>query len=102
MRGSQGGIPPESIPQIPDASSSSGRPRRDDIPGSAGPNPKVILKESQKNLRRDPDRLLELAKDLKEEAYKTEQTEVLSLSLVHKAEDVEKLARHIKDLVRTA
>ena len=95
-------MPPDSIPQIPDASNSSGRPRRDDLPGSAGPDPKVILKESQKNLRRDADRLLQLAKELKDEAYKTEQTEVLSLSLVHKAEEVEKLARQIKDLVRTA
>jgi hypothetical protein len=37
---------------------------------------------------------------LKDEAYKTEQTDVLSLSLVHRAEEVEKLAKQIKDLVR--
>jgi hypothetical protein len=46
--------------------------------------------------------LVQLARELKDEADKTEQTDVLSLSLVHKAEEVEKLARQIKDLIRAA
>jgi hypothetical protein len=98
--GSQRRVPPGGgIPRIPDASGSTGPmddppfPRRD---------PKEQLKESQKNLRRDTDRLLQLAKELKDEVDKTEQTDVLSLSLVHKAEEVEKLARQIKDLIRAA
>lgn len=91
----QGPIP--RAPQIPDASGSDGPPdmsvpRRD---------PKEQLKENQKNLRRDADRLLQLAQELKDEADKTEQTDVLSLSLVHKAEEVEKLARQIKGLARS-
>lgn len=89
-------------PQVPDASSRSGRPRSDDMPAPPAPDPKILLKESQKNLRRDADHLLELANELKDEAYKTEQTAVLSLSLIHKAEEVEKLAKQIKDLVRAA
>jgi hypothetical protein len=72
----------------------------DDIPPLPPPNPKAQLKENQKNLRRDADRLLQSAKDLKDEADKTEQTNVLSLTLVKKAEEVEKLAKQIKDLAR--
>jgi hypothetical protein len=69
-------------------------------PAAADPIPQ--LKESQKNLRKDVDHLLELAQKLKEEADKTEQTDVLSLSLIKKSEEIEKLAHHIKDLVRSA
>jgi hypothetical protein len=89
---------PSNYPQIPDASS-SGRPN-EETPSLPPPDPKVQLKENQKSLRQDADRLLQLAKDLKEDADKTEQTDVLSLSLLKKAEEVEKLARHIKDLAR--
>ena len=92
-----GGGPPTT--QIPDASSSGGAdtgvlpPRAD---------PKRQLKEGQKELRRDVDRLVQLAKDLKDESDKTPETDVLSLSLVKKAEDIEKLARQIRDRIRAS
>jgi hypothetical protein len=92
----QGQIP--GPPQIPDASGSAAPP---DMPVPRR-DPREQLRENQKNLRRDADRLLHLAQELKEEADKTEQTNVLSLSLVHKAEDVEKLARQIKGLARAS
>jgi hypothetical protein len=84
--------------QIPDASGSTAPPdmavpRRD-------PQEELIV--NQKNLRLDADRLLHLAQELKDEADKTELTNVLSLSLVHKAEEVEKLAKHIKGLARAS
>jgi hypothetical protein len=85
------------IPQVPDASSSSGV---NDTPLPPAADPKVHLKEDQKLLRRDVDHLLELAKDLKDESDKTPETDVLSLSLVKKAEDIEKLARQIRDRIR--
>lgn len=88
------------MPQIPDASTPSGQPSDVVLPPRA--DPKVQLKEDQKTLRRDVDHLLQLAKDLKEEADKTQETDVLSLSLVRKAEEIEKLARQIKDLARAA
>src|SRR5665213_3101463 len=80
--------PPVQFPQSPNADA-SGRPG-DDYPTIPPPDPRARLKESQKNLRKDADHLLELAQDLKDEADKTEQTDVLSLSLVKKAEEVEK------------
>ena len=87
------------IPQIPDASGSTGA---DDIPLPPRADPKVQLKEGQKELRRDVDHLLQLAKDLKDESDKTPETDVLSLSLVKKAEDIEKLARQIRDRIRAS
>jgi hypothetical protein len=89
---------PQFPAQIPDASS-SGRGSRE-APSPPPPDPKLQLQENQKNIRQEADHLLDLAKQLKEQADKTEQTAVLSLSLVKKAEEVEKLARHIKDLSR--
>jgi hypothetical protein len=88
------------LPQFPDASG-SGRPG--DFPSTLPPpDPKLELQENQKNLRRDADHLLELAQALKQEADKTEQANVLSLSLIHKAEEIERLAKQIKGLARAA
>ncbi len=97
---SQQGQPSPGLLQTPDASS-SGRP------GEYSPvfpprDPKLQLKENQKKLRRDAGRLLELAQGLKQEADQTEQTNVLSLSLIRKAEEIEKLAKQIKGLARAA
>jgi hypothetical protein len=84
------------------------------VPGAIGPagpdettlppraDPKEQLKEDQKTLRRDVDRLLQMAKDLKDESDKTPETDVLSLSLVKKVEEIEKLAHQIKDLIRAS
>jgi hypothetical protein len=98
--GNQRQPPWSQSPQFPDVSGS--RRPRPDAPEAPAADPKVQLKESEKKLRRDVDHLLELANQLKDEADGTEQTEVLSLSLVKKAEEIEKLAKQIKDLVRTA
>lgn len=91
---------PSQVPQIPDASSSG---RADDLPlPPRAADPKVLLKEDQKALRRDVDHLLQLAKELKDESDKTPETDVLSLSLVRKAEEIEKLAHQIKDRIRAS
>jgi hypothetical protein len=92
--------PPPRFPQIPDASSPNGQPG--DVPLPPRADPKVQLKEDQKTLRHDVDHLVQLAKELKEEADKTPETEILSLSLVKKAEEIEKLARQIRDIARAA
>ncbi len=95
----QGHDLPSRIPQIPDASSPDGR---DDMPQPPAASPKEQLKETQKALRKDVDRLLQLAQEFKQESDKTPETDVLSLSLVKKAEDIEKLARQIRDLIRAS
>ena len=90
--------PPAHNPQIPDASGTSGV---DDLPLPSRSDPRRVLKEEQKELRRDVDRPLQMAKDLKDESDKTPETDVLSLSLVKKAEDIERLARQIKEKIRS-
>jgi hypothetical protein len=59
-----------------------------------------LLKLNQKDLKRDVQRLVELAQALQKEVEKTDSTEVLSLSVVRKAEEIEKLAKRIKSLAR--
>lgn len=96
--GQRNSNPPMHGPQIPDASGTSGV---DNSPLASRVDPRRVLKEQQKELRRDVDRLLQMAKDLKDESDKTPETDVLSLSLVKKAEDIEKLARQIKEKIRS-
>ncbi len=64
------------------------------------PDRRPLLKLNQKDIKRDVQRLFELAEELKKEVEKTDSAEVLSLSLVRKAEEIEKLAKHIRNLAR--
>ena len=64
------------------------------------PGARALLKLNQKELKREVQRLVELAQALQKEVEKTDSADVLSLPLVRKAEEIEKLARHIKSLAR--
>ena len=79
-------------------------PSRTPVPEPEGPqpnrDPRPLLKSNQKELKREVERLFELAEALKKEVEKTDSAEVLSLSLVRKAEEIEKLAKRIKTLAR--
>ena len=75
------------------------RPEDDDPnlnPNLKSPN-KVLLEENQKDIKKNIEKLFELASQLKEQVEKTDATAVLSLSMVKKAEEIEKLARQIKE-----
>ncbi len=75
-------------------------PKQTEPPPAPKPDTRGILKANQKDIKRDVDRLAELAQELKQEVEKTDSAEVLSLPLVRKAEEIEKLAKHIKSLAR--
>jgi len=61
------------------------------------PSPdKQILEENNKDIHKKVERLYQLATELKTEVDKTDSTKVLSLNLVKKAEEIEKLAHDIK------
>ncbi len=64
------------------------------------PDPKQILKHNKEQIEQDIEKLYSLAGELKEQAGKTDSTVVLSLPLVQKAEEIEKLAKQIKNLAR--
>ncbi len=63
-------------------------------------DPRPLLKMNQKDIKRDVQRLFELAEELKKEVDKTNSADVLSVSLVRKTEEIEKLAKHIRSLAR--
>ena len=73
--------PPDAAPETPP------------IPGAE----KRILEENQKEIKKKVEKLYELATELKDEVEKTDSSKVLSLSLVRKAEEIEKLAHDIKN-----
>lgn len=87
------------VTQLPDASNSTGV---ETSPRTARAQQKALLKQQQKELRRDIDRLVQMVTDLKDESDKTPETDVLSMSLVKKTEDIEKLARTIRDRIRAS
>ncbi|HXJ07775.1 MAG TPA: hypothetical protein VNH65_21955 [Candidatus Acidoferrum sp.] len=57
---------------------------------------KAILESNEKDIKKNIEKLYELARDLKAEVEKTDSSQVLSLTLVKKAEEIEKLAHDIK------
>lgn len=75
------------------------RPGEDEPP--ANPNAKsptkVRLEENQKDIKKDIEKLFDLASQLKQQIEKTDATAVLSLAMVKKAEEIERLARQIKE-----
>jgi hypothetical protein len=72
-------------------------PEDTSAPGGPGAAKKAALEQHQKDLKKEVEKLFELAQDLKKEVDKTDATAVLSLAMVKKTEEIEKLARQIRD-----
>jgi hypothetical protein len=93
--------PSENSSQNPNQNSNT---RRDaSQPGDvspAVPDPKTVLKANDKDIKHNVRELATLAEELKKEVEDTDSASVLSLGMVHKAEEIEKLARHIASLAR--
>ena len=60
------------------------------------PDPKLILESNQKEIRKNVERLYDLASELKAEVEKTDAVRVLSMAMVRKTEEIEKLAKEIR------
>ena len=58
---------------------------------------KALLEQNQKDIKKNIEKLFQLASELKDEVEKTDATTVLSLAMVRKTEEIEKLARQIRD-----
>ena len=74
--------------------------RPDDDPNfkiNGKPLSKIRLEEDQKDIKNKLEKLFDLATQLKEQVEKTDATAVLSLAMVKKAEEIERLARSIKE-----
>jgi hypothetical protein len=61
---------------------------------------KKILKQNDETIKDDVEKLYDLASDLKKEVEKTDSVNVLSLPMIQKAEQIEKLAKQVKNLAR--
>jgi hypothetical protein len=88
----RGQTKPTGRPSAPDPSPDA------DAPGSRTEKSptKVALETNEKDIKKNIEKLFQLATDLKAEVEKTDSSQVLSLAMVKKAEEIEKLAREIK------
>jgi len=87
-------------PQRPTLPQSSGPPVHDPLSDAPTPNPKDILKQNQQQIHDDVEKLYKLATELKDEVEKTDAANTLSLPMIQKAEQIEKLAKQVKNLTR--
>jgi hypothetical protein len=94
-----GGAAGSGTPQNPTI---PGRPLPDQEAPPANPNAsspeKRMLDENEKDIKKKVDKLYQLASELKAQVDKTDFSKVLSLNLLKKADEIEKLARDIKNL----
>jgi hypothetical protein len=69
-----------------------------------GPNAKVdmkkVLQHNQEEIHDNVEKIYGLASELKAEVEKTNSADVLSLPLIQKSEQIEKLAKQVKTLAR--
>jgi hypothetical protein len=57
---------------------------------------KAALEENEKDIKKKVEKLFQLATELKDEVDKTDSAKVLSVAMLKKAEEIEKLAKDIK------
>ena len=59
-------------------------------------DPKLILEANQKEIKKNVEKLFDLASELKGEVEKTDSVQVLSMAMLRKTEEIEKLAKEIR------
>jgi hypothetical protein len=69
---------------------------RDEEPEGPKIDSKVLLEANQKDIKKNIEKLYQLASELKAEVEKTDSVQVLSVALLKKAEEIEKLAKGIR------
>jgi len=89
------------LPQVPSPVTPPQEPKPGQEPPPEGiPRSEVekkILESNDKDMKKKVERLYQLASELKEQVDKTDSSKVLSLDLMKKAEEIEKLAHDIKN-----
>jgi hypothetical protein len=87
----QNPLPPQGPPRNP-----TGEHQDSDAPAVPAADKKV-LENNDKDIKTKVERLYFLANELRVEVEKTDSSKVLSMTLVKKAEEIEKLAHDIKN-----
>ncbi len=85
--------PPRPSPNAPDPNAPAGLERA----GVSNPDTKKLDLENQRQIRADIDKLYDLVSQLKQEVAATDLSSTLSLNVMKKAHQIEKLAKEIKD-----
>jgi|SRR5580704_2399125 hypothetical protein len=89
--------------QVPDASIGGGQRQREaDDPWTAQQKRDMLKKQNsqrQQDIKKDTDQLLDLATELKQYVDKTNEN-IISLDVIKKAEQIEKLAKSVKDKMK--
>jgi hypothetical protein len=94
------GVRPQPQPRPSPNAPNPNFPRGFDGPQATGPDKKTIDRQNQKEIRADVTKLFEMVSELKDQIDKTDSTSTLSVSVVKKAQQIEKLAKQIKDLAK--
>ena len=71
-------------------------PQKEEEPNAPKLDPKLILEANQKEIKKNVERLYDLAGELKAEVEKTDSVHVLSVAMLKKTDEIEKLAKEIK------
>jgi hypothetical protein len=66
-------------------------------PEQTQPDPKKMNRQNQAEIKADVQKLYELIGELKDQVERSDATSTLSLSVVKKAQQIEKLAKQVKD-----
>jgi hypothetical protein len=69
-------------------------------PDITPPDRKKLDQQKQADVRADVEKLFGMVSELREQIQKTDSSSVLSVSVVRKAQQIEKLAKQIKDLAK--
>lgn len=88
--------PPPPVPRVPNTGEPSEDPTRERLEKEMA---KKANEERQAQLRRDSDRLFKLATELKDSVDKSNQN-MLSVDVIRKAEEIEKLAHSVKEKMK--
>jgi len=90
-------------PQVPDASESGTQRQRDaESPWTVQQKREIAKKQNelrQQDIKKDTEQLLELAAELKQYVDKTNEN-IISLDVIKKAEQIEKLAKSVKEKMK--
>jgi hypothetical protein len=95
------GVPACILTLLPSAQVRAKRPQnpqppKDDDANAPKPDPKLILEANQKEIKRRVEKLYDLASELKAEVEKTDSVHVLSIAMLRKTDEIEKLAKEIR------
>ena len=96
-------LSPQTIRPVPspNAPNPNSPHRIGDPEPTTGTDPKMIDKQNQAEIRLEVQKLSDLVSELKEQIDKSDANSTLSISVVKKAQQIEKLAKQIKDRAKS-